>query len=154
LPIPTSCASWTRRPSTMRSISKYSSRTWAIFSTVCSRRRSPRESPNAREGVCHVEAVGVRSAGKDHRRRAALSWYGGVEDVRQGKYFELEVAATSTDKARSMASRLRTSCWRIRLSRVTELRLAEDLTKQPVVATTAEHPKDVRHRRRGWGPAA
>src|SRR5687767_739879 len=30
--------------------------------------------------------------------------YGGVEDVRQGKYFELELAAESTDKARSMAS--------------------------------------------------
>ena len=30
--------------------------------------------------------------------------YGGVEDVRQGKYFELELAADSTDKARSMAS--------------------------------------------------
>jgi phosphoribosylformylglycinamidine synthase len=30
--------------------------------------------------------------------------YGAVEDVRQGKYFELEVAADSTDKVRSMAS--------------------------------------------------
>ncbi len=30
--------------------------------------------------------------------------YGGVEDVRQGKYFELELAADSSDKARSMAS--------------------------------------------------
>ena len=30
--------------------------------------------------------------------------YGGVEDVRQGKYFELEIAADSSDKARSMAS--------------------------------------------------
>ena len=30
--------------------------------------------------------------------------YRGVEDVRQGKYFELELAADSSDKARSMAS--------------------------------------------------
>ena len=30
--------------------------------------------------------------------------YGSVEDVRQGKYFELELAAESSDKARSMAS--------------------------------------------------
>ncbi len=30
--------------------------------------------------------------------------YGGVEDVRQGKYFELELAADSSEKARSMAS--------------------------------------------------
>jgi phosphoribosylformylglycinamidine synthase len=30
--------------------------------------------------------------------------YGGIEDVRQGKYFELEVAAESDDKARSLAS--------------------------------------------------
>ena len=30
--------------------------------------------------------------------------YGGVEDVRQGKYFELELAAESTDAARLMAS--------------------------------------------------
>ena len=30
--------------------------------------------------------------------------YGGVEDVRQGKYFELELAAHSSETARSMAS--------------------------------------------------
>ena len=30
--------------------------------------------------------------------------YRGVEDVRQGKYFELEVAADSKEKARAMAS--------------------------------------------------
>ncbi len=30
--------------------------------------------------------------------------YGGVEDVRQGKYFELELAAASSETARSMAS--------------------------------------------------
>ena len=28
----------------------------------------------------------------------------GVEDVRQGKYFELEIAADSSEKARSLAS--------------------------------------------------
>jgi phosphoribosylformylglycinamidine synthase subunit PurS len=32
--------------------------------------------------------------------------YGAVEDVRQGKYFELEVAADSGDKARTMASEI------------------------------------------------
>ena len=30
--------------------------------------------------------------------------YAGIEDVRQGKYFELEVLADSSEKARSMAS--------------------------------------------------
>jgi phosphoribosylformylglycinamidine synthase subunit PurS len=30
--------------------------------------------------------------------------YNGVEDVRQGKYFELEVAADTAEKARSLAS--------------------------------------------------
>jgi phosphoribosylformylglycinamidine synthase subunit PurS len=30
--------------------------------------------------------------------------YGGVDDVRQGKYFELEVDATDTDKARALAA--------------------------------------------------
>src|SRR6185436_2201221 len=30
--------------------------------------------------------------------------YGGVGDVRQGKYFELEVGATTPDQARSLAS--------------------------------------------------
>lgn len=30
--------------------------------------------------------------------------YRGVEDVRQGKYFELEVAADSQEKARALAS--------------------------------------------------
>ena len=30
--------------------------------------------------------------------------YGGVEDVRQGKYFELEVAADSKENARALAS--------------------------------------------------
>jgi phosphoribosylformylglycinamidine synthase subunit PurS len=30
--------------------------------------------------------------------------YGGVGDVRQGKYFELEVDAASTDAARALAS--------------------------------------------------
>ena len=30
--------------------------------------------------------------------------YGGVTDVRQGKYFELELAADSTDSARAMAT--------------------------------------------------
>ena len=30
--------------------------------------------------------------------------YGGVEDVRQGKYFELEVAADTSDKVRSIAA--------------------------------------------------
>jgi len=30
--------------------------------------------------------------------------YGGVGDVRQGKYFELEVDAASSDKARALAS--------------------------------------------------
>jgi phosphoribosylformylglycinamidine synthase subunit PurS len=30
--------------------------------------------------------------------------YGGVEDVRQGKYFELEVASESRETARSLAS--------------------------------------------------
>jgi phosphoribosylformylglycinamidine synthase len=30
--------------------------------------------------------------------------YGGVEDVRQGKYFELEVAADSRENARALAS--------------------------------------------------
>jgi phosphoribosylformylglycinamidine synthase len=30
--------------------------------------------------------------------------YGSVEDVRQGKYFELELAADSNDAARSMAA--------------------------------------------------
>ena len=30
--------------------------------------------------------------------------YAGVGDVRQGKYFELELVASSADKARSMAS--------------------------------------------------
>ena len=40
---------------------------------MCSRCRSRRECPDARAGVCDVEAVGVRSAGEDHRRRAALA---------------------------------------------------------------------------------
>jgi phosphoribosylformylglycinamidine synthase len=30
--------------------------------------------------------------------------YGGIGDVRQGKYFELEVAAASADQARALAS--------------------------------------------------
>ena len=30
--------------------------------------------------------------------------YGGVEDVRQGKYFELELSASSADQARALAS--------------------------------------------------
>src|SRR5204863_2409234 len=30
--------------------------------------------------------------------------YGGVQDVRQGKYFELELSTESSDQARSMAS--------------------------------------------------
>ncbi len=30
--------------------------------------------------------------------------YGGVEDVRQGKYFELDVAATSAEQARALAA--------------------------------------------------
>ena len=30
--------------------------------------------------------------------------YGGVEDVRQGKYFELQLSTDSTEKARAMAS--------------------------------------------------
>ena len=30
--------------------------------------------------------------------------YAGIEDVRQGKYFELELSAESSEKARSMAS--------------------------------------------------
>jgi phosphoribosylformylglycinamidine synthase len=30
--------------------------------------------------------------------------YGGVEDVRQGKYFELELPGTSADQARSLAA--------------------------------------------------
>ena len=30
--------------------------------------------------------------------------YGGVEDVRQGKYFELELNVESADKARTLAS--------------------------------------------------
>ena len=30
--------------------------------------------------------------------------YAGVEDVRQGKYFELEVTSASADQARSLAS--------------------------------------------------
>ena len=30
--------------------------------------------------------------------------YAGVEDVRQGKYFELELSADSADKARTMAA--------------------------------------------------
>ena len=30
--------------------------------------------------------------------------YGGVDDVRQGKYFELDVAATSADAARALAA--------------------------------------------------
>ena len=30
--------------------------------------------------------------------------YAGVQDVRQGKYFELELSADSSDQARSMAS--------------------------------------------------
>ena len=30
--------------------------------------------------------------------------YSGVQDVRQGKYFELEVAAESSEKARAIAS--------------------------------------------------
>jgi phosphoribosylformylglycinamidine synthase PurS subunit len=32
--------------------------------------------------------------------------YDGVEDVRQGKYFELELAVESAEKARSMAAEL------------------------------------------------
>ena len=32
--------------------------------------------------------------------------YGSVDDVRQGKYFELELSVDSTEKARSMASEL------------------------------------------------
>jgi len=32
--------------------------------------------------------------------------YGGVGDVRQGKYFELELDAPSADKARAMASEI------------------------------------------------
>ena len=30
--------------------------------------------------------------------------YGGIEDVRQGKYFELDVAAASADQARTLAA--------------------------------------------------
>jgi phosphoribosylformylglycinamidine synthase len=30
--------------------------------------------------------------------------YGGVDDVRQGKYFELDLPGTSADEARSLAS--------------------------------------------------
>jgi phosphoribosylformylglycinamidine synthase subunit PurS len=30
--------------------------------------------------------------------------YAGIGDVRQGKYFELEIAGASTDKARALAS--------------------------------------------------
>ena len=50
-----------------------------------------------------LEAVGVRSAGPDHRRRAALAGYGGVADVRQGKYFELDLA-TARRAGRALAA--------------------------------------------------
>ena len=59
------------------------------------------ESPSVR----HVEAVGVRSPGADHRRRAALDGLReAVGDVRQGKYFELELDGAVADKARALAS--------------------------------------------------
>ena len=160
-PTPTSCACSTRRPSTMRSISKCSSRTWThIFDRVfeptpdCARRPASRSvSPDAREGVRHVEAVGVRSAGKDHRRRAALSGVWRGRGCPSGQILRARTRSRlDATRPGRWRQRLPTSCWRIRLSRVTESRLAEDLTKQPVVATTAEHPKDARHRRGGGAP--
>ena len=38
------------------------------------------------------------------RDRLQSLGYSGVEDVRQGKYFELELAAKSTEQARTLAA--------------------------------------------------
>ena len=56
------------------------------------------------ESVRDVEALRIRSAGTHDRRGAALDGLHGVGDVRQGKYFELELDAASAEQARSIAS--------------------------------------------------
>ena len=43
--------------------------------------------------------------------------YGGVEDVRQGKYFELDLATTEAAQAKRWPRRSPTSCSRTRSSR-------------------------------------
>ena len=40
----------------------------------------------------------------DDRRGAALHGYAGIGDVRQGKFFELELQSKSADQARALAA--------------------------------------------------
>ena len=49
----------------------------------------------------HLEAVGLRSAGKTIAEALHSLGYTGVGDVRQGKYFELEVDAAVAAGERS-----------------------------------------------------
>ena len=68
--------------------------------------------------------------------------YGGVEDVRQGKYFELELAAASSDAARSMASEVADKLLANPVIESYRIEIDGTHTKQIVVARSAEreHP--------------
>ena len=77
-----------------------------IFDRVLSRQsgREGRE-PHARARLRHAEAVGVRSAGAGRSpTRCTRSATAGVEDVRQGKYFELDLATTEAAQAEALAA--------------------------------------------------
>ena len=56
--------------------------------------------------------------------------YAGVGDVRQGKYFELELAAASADQAPPWPPKSPTSCWRTRSSRAVTRQVGSNASNQ------------------------
>ena len=60
--------------------------------------------PHASQSVRDVETIGVRPARPHHCGSAPLLGYDGVEDVRQGKYFELDLATTEAAQAKALAA--------------------------------------------------
>ena len=77
-----------------------------IFERVFQRLREGYRS-HARARFRHAEAVGLRSAGPDHCRCAALARLRDVADVRQGKYFELDLATTEASASARAGRRSR-----------------------------------------------
>ncbi len=79
----------------------------AVFARVFGTRRSV-EGRNDDESarLCDVEAIGVRSAGPRRRRRARHARLPGRKDVRQGKFFEVELEAADRGDAEARVTEM------------------------------------------------
>jgi len=99
-----------------------------------------RSQINESQGLRHAEAERPGSAGQSDQHSVELLGYGGISDIRQGKYFEIAVDGSLGEaQARAEAERMARECSRIQSSKTFAWRLKLEIRCHSLSRLNCDH---------------